>query len=89
MTPNRWKKEFNAIGIIPSSGKICIITIRIYEYLKKHVIDIAKKQKYNIEVYTLAVPNLESKKSAILREEDMDISDIKILIRKFLKTIYQ
>ena len=21
MTPNRWKKEFNAIGIIPSSGK--------------------------------------------------------------------
>lgn len=25
----------------------------------------------------------------LLREEDMDISDIKILIRKFLKTIYQ
>lgn len=23
MTPNRWRKEFNAIGIIPSSGK-CI-----------------------------------------------------------------
>ena len=21
MTPNRWKKDFNAIGIIPSSGK--------------------------------------------------------------------
>lgn len=21
MTPNRWEKEFNAIGIIPSSGK--------------------------------------------------------------------
>ena len=24
MTPNRWKKEFNAIGIIPSSGKYSI-----------------------------------------------------------------
>lgn len=47
---------------------IHISTIRIYEYFKKHVIDIAKKQKYNIEVYALAVPNLESKKSAILRE---------------------
>ena len=21
MTPNRWKKDFNAIGIIPSSGR--------------------------------------------------------------------
>ena len=21
MTPNRWKRDFNAIGIIPSSGK--------------------------------------------------------------------
>mgnify|MGYP004522887569 CR=1 FL=1 len=93
---------------------IHISTIRIYEYFKEHVIDMAKKQKYNIEVYALAVPNLESKKSAILREEeqkqngenirktsesfideadkgfkrsiyimskDMDISDIKILIR--------
>ena len=26
MTPNRWKKEFNAIGIIPSSGKYSIGT---------------------------------------------------------------
>lgn len=26
MTPNRWKKEFNAIGIIPSSGKYSICT---------------------------------------------------------------
>ena len=25
MTPNRWKKEFNAIGIIPSSGKYSIV----------------------------------------------------------------
>lgn len=23
MTPNRWKKDFNAMGIIPSSGKYC------------------------------------------------------------------
>lgn len=26
MTPNRWKKEFNAIGIIPSSGKYSVGT---------------------------------------------------------------
>ena len=26
MTPNRWKKEFNAIGIIPSTGKYSIGT---------------------------------------------------------------
>ncbi len=26
MTPNRWKKDFNAIGIIPSSGKYSIGT---------------------------------------------------------------
>lgn len=26
MTPNRWKKDFNAIGIIPSSGKYSIVT---------------------------------------------------------------
>ena len=26
MTPNRWKKEFNAIGIIPSGGKYSIGT---------------------------------------------------------------
>ena len=26
MTPNRWKKEFNAIGIIPSSGKYSLGT---------------------------------------------------------------
>ena len=26
MTPNRWKKEFNAVGIIPSSGKYSIGT---------------------------------------------------------------
>jgi len=26
MTPNRWKKEFNAIGIVPSSGKYSIGT---------------------------------------------------------------
>ena len=26
MTPNRWKKQFNAIGIIPSSGKYSIGT---------------------------------------------------------------
>lgn len=26
MTPNRWKKEFNAVGIIPSSGKYSVGT---------------------------------------------------------------
>lgn len=26
MTPNRWKKDFNAIGIIPSSGKYSLGT---------------------------------------------------------------
>ena len=26
MTPNRWKRDFNAIGIIPSSGKYSIGT---------------------------------------------------------------
>jgi len=26
MTPNRWKKDFNAIGIVPSSGKYSIGT---------------------------------------------------------------
>ena len=26
MTPNRWKKDFNAIGIIPSSGKYSVGT---------------------------------------------------------------
>lgn len=26
MTPNRWKKEFNAIGIVPSSGKYSVGT---------------------------------------------------------------
>ena len=26
MTPNRWRKDFNAIGIIPSSGKYSVVT---------------------------------------------------------------
>ena len=26
MTPNRWKKDFNALGIIPSSGKYSVGT---------------------------------------------------------------
>ena len=34
MTPNRWKKEFNSIGIIPSSGKYSVGTAdRLYVYL--------------------------------------------------------
>lgn len=45
-------------------------TMRIYEYLKEVVIDRAIEQGYEIEVYALAVPNIESKLSAISREDE-------------------
>ena len=49
---------------------IHIGTMRIYEYLKQVVIDEAKKQGFDIEVYALAVPNEQSKISALLREQE-------------------
>lgn len=49
---------------------IHIGTMRIYEYLKQTVIDIAKQKGFDIEVYALAVSNEQSKISAKLREQD-------------------
>lgn len=49
---------------------IHIGTMRIYEYLKQVVIDRAKKQGFDIEVYALAVSNEQSKISALLREQE-------------------
>lgn len=49
---------------------IHIGTMRIYEYLKQVVIDKAKDQGFNIEVYALAVSNEQSKVSALLREQE-------------------
>lgn len=54
-------------------NKINIIhvgTMRVYEYVKEIVIDVAKGNGYNIEVYALAVPNIESKISAKSRERE-------------------
>ena len=49
---------------------IHIGTMRIYEYLKQVVIDRAKEQGFDIEVYALAVSNEQSKISALLREQE-------------------
>ncbi len=49
---------------------IHIGTMRIYEYLKQVVIDRAKTQGFDIEVYALAVSNERSKISALLREQE-------------------
>lgn len=49
---------------------IHIGTMRIYEYLKQVVIDRAKAQGFDIEVYALAVSNEQSKVSALLREQE-------------------
>lgn len=32
MTPNRWKKDFNAIGIIPSSGRSIISNLSLVKH---------------------------------------------------------
>lgn len=58
MTPNRWKKEFNAIGIIPSSGKYSKGTFAhpdialefaswIYPAFKLYLIKEFERLKYN------------------------------------------
>lgn len=49
---------------------IHIGTMRIYEYLRQVVIDRAKTQGFDIEVYALAVSNEQSKISALLREQE-------------------
>lgn len=45
-------------------------TMRVYDYLNKIVISYAKSQGYDIELYALAVTNLESKISAKSREKE-------------------
>lgn len=52
------KKSFIHIG-----------TMRDFEFVHEFVINTAKKQGYDIEIYALAVSNQESKSSAILREK--------------------
>ncbi len=66
---------------------IHIGTMRIYEYLKQVVIDRAKTQGFDIEVYALAVSNERSKISALLREQEQKKNNGKFFIEKQAKVL--
>lgn len=62
MTPNRWKKEFNAIGIVPSSGKYSDGTMTAKEWRGKNP-ELAKDgniRDYTDLLHLIILNNLEN-----------------------------
>lgn len=62
MTPNRWKKEFNAIGIIPSSGKYSVGTLAhqgIEQKVRLERLNIIAKKQYGILQDSKGIKRLE------------------------------
>lgn len=72
MTPNRWKKEFNAIGIIPSSGKYSVGTFAhpdiAYEFaswlnveFKLYLITEFERLKQNVALFGMTAKEWKDK----------------------------
>ena len=83
MTPNRWKKDFNAIGIIPSSGKYSKGTLKSNEAYQEKIDWQANRllSKLNYVVHTDAVktyivPTLTEAQKKFVYAEEADVLNV-------------